>query len=30
MVEEGDFETIHVDRSLIETPSIGNEEFSES
>ncbi|CAD8120671.1 unnamed protein product [Paramecium sonneborni] len=30
MIEEGDLETVYVDRSLLETPSIGKEEYSES
>ena len=30
MIEEGNLETVYIDRSLIETPSIGNEEYSET
>ncbi|CAD8205366.1 unnamed protein product [Paramecium pentaurelia] len=30
MIEDGNVETIYIDRSLIETPSIGKEEYSET
>ena len=30
MIEDGNVETVYIDRSLIETPSIGKEEYSET
>lgn len=30
MIEDGNVDTIYIDRSLIDTPSIGNEEYSET
>ncbi|CAD8188276.1 unnamed protein product [Paramecium octaurelia] len=30
LIEDGNVETVYIDKSLIETPSIGNEEYSET
>lgn len=30
LIEDGNIDTVYIDRSMLETPSIGNEEYSET